>query len=115
MCCGNKEGSYLRLAESCLTQLKAQGPSRTCNESKEEEQVPWTSPSKQAVRDEEGRRYRGTSLIRNTCPSQDHRRAPGKGLLQGPGDELLTMSEVPLYVNGPKGRRYLLCSPLCAI
>ena len=28
---------YLRLTDSCLTQLKAQGPSRTCNESKEEE------------------------------------------------------------------------------
>jgi len=29
--------SYLRLIDSCLTQLKAQGPSRTCNESNEEE------------------------------------------------------------------------------
>ena len=29
-------GSYLRLIDSCITQLKAQGPSRTCNESKEE-------------------------------------------------------------------------------
>ena len=25
--------------DSCITQLKAQGPSRTCNESKEEEEV----------------------------------------------------------------------------
>ena len=31
------EGSYLRLIDSCMTQFKAQGPSRTCNESKEEE------------------------------------------------------------------------------
>jgi len=30
--------SYLRLIDSCITQLKAQGPSRTCNESKEEEE-----------------------------------------------------------------------------
>ena len=30
-------GSYLRLLDSCITQLKAQGPSGTCNESKEEE------------------------------------------------------------------------------
>ena len=30
-------GSYLRLIDFCITQLKAQGPSRTCNESKEEE------------------------------------------------------------------------------
>ena len=28
---------YLRLIDSCITQLEAQGPSRTCNESKEEE------------------------------------------------------------------------------
>ena len=27
-----------RLIDSCITQLKAQGPSRTCNESKEEEE-----------------------------------------------------------------------------
>ena len=28
----------MRLIDSCVTQLKAQGPSRTCNESKEEEE-----------------------------------------------------------------------------
>jgi len=38
MCCGAEAGSYLRLIDSCITQLKAQGPSRTCNESKEEEE-----------------------------------------------------------------------------
>ena len=32
--------SLLRLIDSCITQLKAQGPSRACNESKEEEEVP---------------------------------------------------------------------------
>jgi hypothetical protein len=31
--------SYLRLIDSCITQLKAQGPSRTCDGSKEEETV----------------------------------------------------------------------------
>jgi len=31
-------GSYLRPKDSFITQLKAQGPSRTCNESKEEEE-----------------------------------------------------------------------------
>jgi len=35
-CCGTEAGSYLRLIDSCITQLKAQAPSRTCNESKEE-------------------------------------------------------------------------------
>ena len=34
---GSDAGSYLRLIDSCITQLKAQGPFRNCNESKEEE------------------------------------------------------------------------------
>jgi len=38
MCSGSQAGSYLRLIDSCITQLTAQGPSRTCNESKEEEE-----------------------------------------------------------------------------
>ena len=37
MCSGSEAGSYLRLIDSCITHLKAQGTSRTCNESKEEE------------------------------------------------------------------------------
>jgi len=37
VCSGSEAGSYLRLIDSCITQLKAQGSSRTCNESKEEE------------------------------------------------------------------------------
>jgi len=38
MCCGTEAGSYLRLIDSCITQLKAQGTARTCKESKEEEE-----------------------------------------------------------------------------
>jgi len=38
MCCGTEAGSCLRLIDSCITQLKAQGPARTCNESEEEEE-----------------------------------------------------------------------------
>ena len=34
--CGTEAGAYLRLIDSRITQLKAQGPSRTCNESREE-------------------------------------------------------------------------------
>ena len=30
MCCATEAGSYLRFINSCITQLKAQGPSRTC-------------------------------------------------------------------------------------
>ena len=36
--CVTEAGSVLRLIYSCITQLKAQGPSRTCNESKEQEE-----------------------------------------------------------------------------
>ena len=36
MCSGSEAGSFLRLIDSCITQLKAQGPSRTCTESKKE-------------------------------------------------------------------------------
>ena len=35
MCCGTETSSYLRLIDSC----EAQGPSRTCNESKAEEEA----------------------------------------------------------------------------
>ena len=35
---GSEAGSYLRLIDSFITQIKTQGPSRTCNESKEEEE-----------------------------------------------------------------------------
>ena len=34
MCSGSQAGSYLRLIDSCITQLNAQGPSRTCDVSK---------------------------------------------------------------------------------
>ena len=36
MCSGSEAGSFLTLMNPCITQLEAQGPSRTCNESKEE-------------------------------------------------------------------------------
>ena len=37
MCSGFKASSYLRLVDSRITQLEAQGRLRTCNESREEE------------------------------------------------------------------------------
>ena len=50
MCSGSEAGSYLRLIDSCITQLKAQGPSRTCNESTEEEEegTPFKPPWREA-------------------------------------------------------------------
>ena len=44
-CCGTESGSYLRLIDSCITQRKAHGPSRTCNESKEEEEAAPMEPN----------------------------------------------------------------------
>ena len=38
MCSGSETGSHLRLIDSCITQLKAQGTSRACIMSKEEEE-----------------------------------------------------------------------------
>ena len=35
-CSAFEAGSYVRLSDSCITRLEAQGPSRTSNESKEE-------------------------------------------------------------------------------
>jgi len=37
MCSSSEAGSYLRFTDSCITQLKAQGPAWTCNKNKEEE------------------------------------------------------------------------------
>ena len=37
-CSGSEAGLYLRFIDTCITQLQAEGPSRTCNESKEEEE-----------------------------------------------------------------------------
>jgi hypothetical protein len=47
-------GLYVRLIDSCITELKTHGPSRTCNESKY--------------------LYRGTSLIRNSAALGPYRR-----------------------------------------
>ena len=38
ICIVSEAGSCLKLIDSCITQRKAQGPSRTCNKSKEEEE-----------------------------------------------------------------------------
>ena len=38
MCSASEAGSYLRRIDSCIIEVKTQGPSRTCNESKEDEQ-----------------------------------------------------------------------------
>ena len=38
MCSDSQAGSYLRLTDSCITQIKDEGLSRACNESKEKEE-----------------------------------------------------------------------------
>ena len=37
MCSGSEAGSYLRLIDSCITQVKAEEDSRTCDESRDQE------------------------------------------------------------------------------
>jgi len=61
MCCGTEAGSYLRLIDSCITQLEAQGPARTCDESKEEEEGWWQAGAAQ-------RGVKGVPLPRASCP-----------------------------------------------
>jgi hypothetical protein len=95
---------YMRLTDSCITQLKAQGPVRTCNESKEEEEeahcMPLSHSSSPVTWD---------CLMRNCPPPWDHRRALGIGLLKGARLRWFLMSEVPLYgitnLNPPSTRR----------
>ena len=64
------QGSYLRLIDSYITQLKPQGPSRICNEGKEEEKKSaggWSAM------------HRGTSRTRKRPPPQDPPRTLGIG------------------------------------
>jgi len=62
MCGGTEAGSYLRLIDSCITQLKAQGPARTCNESKEKKKK-----KKSPGRVLESRRPHGSRAGALTC------------------------------------------------
>ena len=52
-CGGSEAGSYLRRIDSCITQLQAQGPLKTCNESQEEE----TKCNKRLTKRFSGSRY----------------------------------------------------------
>ena len=57
-----QKGAYLRLIDSFITHLKAQGPSRTCNESKEEEEEGW------------GVLWRGDRDLAGGCPRRQKSR-----------------------------------------
>ena len=69
MCGGTEAGSYLRLIDSGITQLKAQGPCRTCNESKEEEEDTWGSKHDSAEGSEVMHELHSVSRIACACPS----------------------------------------------
>ena len=72
---GSEAGSCLRLIDVCITQIKAQGPSGTCNESEEEVEKKYQHPTPNPKRgvvvwwisspDAASHTYRGASLIRN--------------------------------------------------
>ena len=82
MCSDSEAGSYLRLVDSCITQLKAHGPSRTCNESKEEEEDGAQGVDRHYMYDE----YRFLDLRGRLVPNAD---APSEGestRLLGPVD-----------------------------
>jgi len=64
--------------DSCITQLKAQGPSRTCNESKEEEEeVSCTNASTCGVSQSDSGRARGTRA--RAVPQERGCHFPGDG------------------------------------
>ena len=63
--------SYLRLTGSCIAQRKAQGPSRTCNKSKEEEEEAEASQVIQGY----------LAHKKQPPPPQDQHRTLGIGLL----------------------------------
>ena len=60
-------GSYLRLIDSCIPQLKAQGPSRTCYESKEEDEDTVELRESESVRERVGEKV---------APRKPHRVQP---------------------------------------
>ena len=59
----------MRLIDSCITQLNAQGPSRTCNESKEEPLTP-----ERATQDEEGVTEEEKKMIQDIGKDRDRQR-----------------------------------------
>ena len=96
--CRGKLVSYLRLIDSCITQLKAQGPSRTCNEGKEEEEASLTPSSSTTVMvncppkvpSHSGRRP--CERIYGLHDQHDHRRKPPAGVVVLLGSRFLSHS-----------------------
>ena len=85
-------GSYLRLIDSCITQLKAQGPSRTCNESKEEEGALTPTPE-HAAAIHGVRRHSQHRLAR-----REHWRAVAIYLSSAPGLSIYHKLSIYLYI-----------------
>ena len=106
---GSESGSYLTLIDSYITQLKAQGPSRTCNESADEEGLRVLKVTKRPTFGGSWQwsparwgwgAYRGTSLIRNTHPP-----SITIGLLHGGGGALRKIVynlEKPILVHNQR-------------
>jgi len=66
MCSGSKEGLYLRVIDSCITQLKGQKPSRTFTKSKEEEEKKY-QPRSEVAADLKG--HKDDAVLRCPQPS----------------------------------------------
>ena len=103
MCCGEEEGSYCRLLDSCITQLKAQGPSRTCNESKEAEVFAGLSG------DTTPRRMTGLYLLIADVTMYSHSGHPTRGCISGVVSQRQTFESLSLQVLPPTSS---LCSLL---
>ena len=113
-CCGKEAGSYLRLIDSCITQLKAQGPSRTCNESKEEEKAP--PPALEGVQCELiSRKVFTKSFCKSQFPTRIRRLilhiSYSKGYVDGFVGELTSANRLSKHFVGDKSCAGLCCEP----
>ena len=102
---GSEAGSYLRLIDSCITQLKVQGPSRTCNESNEKEEEGSCNTFSADIPLQKGiyldadclrERQRGTSLMRNTHPPRITIGPSASGYCRVLRGGMFLMSKLPL-------------------
>jgi len=87
-------GTYLRLIDSCITQLKAQGPSRTCNKSKEED-----TKGGHLFREELNEVFVASRRLGTAVPPHHHRPACPVYLLPEP------CREQPCAPSGPRETR----------
>ena len=97
MCSSSEAGSYLRLVDSCITELKAQQHVRTCNTSQEEEEEQHLGDRAQA----QGAACKAFWLARRgvTGLPQDHHRTVGIDLIGSSGRPVSDERVTPVVVR----------------